>query len=1081
MTSLAEGLAQDASPSLLDPRVLTTATTFVALALVLAAGARMGRRTNAPGRPLALLDRVIRGISWAQMWIPLGIAGGLVTAGGSGNHVLTMVVGGLATVVCALSRLRTRKVSRYERRWHLTLETLGNLGVLVAVTPLGTGWLPSGTVEILLTGGAFVIMQIVSTRLLRWPIPQAWSLAHPVSVLANGTVLAYSFLLYPSTAQGLASIAVSLTAMGTLAVHLGTDDWVLWWSRVESARRFRDHDPRSAEAWLHDEVREPTGLALPHTMADLAVYDLRGDFRQTQWPPNSHAIAAGKHRLTTAEQLITIAQPHLASDDVARAWAHCAFSRSQIREAEADWDAAADGYRAAATGYDEAGLPAIAALARLFRARLLAERLDRRAEATAERAAIAADTHLVAPVRRWAGANAHDLGDDQRYSQMAMQAGLPGNPRLPFPPWLPLVSAAPPGAPAEEHEISRNRLPGTGPAQRMIDQGTKLFRRGRREEGAQKLRAAAVILERNSQQLIAMGVLAELARMQTPTDPRAAFETLNEALRQQERFRDEVIDEQLRLQVNGWFEILHSHQIGLLTAAADASGQPQPSIAAFDLAERSRSQLLLEQLGSTSFRAEHLPGRLVRRERDDMAEIERQRAAMKTAGQRVAAVAAVRAARTRLNVTWQDMTDTGMSGAEYVQLRRGDPLTFTELGPLLGQALLAEYHVTEDAVVLLLVGSGATEPTVVRVPMRRDALTRIVDSAFDDVRSAEPDQWKSLNPLVAPLVQHSEPGQVIWVVPHDQLHGVPLHAIEVGGVPLAERNPTCYTPSAAVMRYCQAKRRPDAGRSVVLADSLVDRPLAHSRAQSRLIASLLGDAERVVGEQASISRLRATVQEEVSVLHIACHGEFDAERPAQSRVLLANQGADGALTAEKILGIRLPADLVTLSACQSGVTHRRQGDELFGLPRALIYAGASAVLVSLWPVDEVATGLLMYSFYLARREGEGKAEALRTAQLAVRTSTCEGVIEYCTMVGGGERTVARSVADIRFHAGDFVTAAEIYATLLDSASGDDRGLCTAHARATLASRGTAVQPDYLRRIYAHPRHWAGFVLIGDWQ
>lgn len=595
------------------------------------------------------------------------------------------------------------------------------------------------------------------------------------------------------------------------------------------------------------------------------------------------------------------------------------------------------------------------------------------------------------------------------------------------------------------------------------------------------MRAAAALLENNSQQLTAMGVLAELARLQTSPDPRAAFDTLNEALRLQERFRDEVVDEQLRLQVNGWFETLHSHQIGLLTAAASATGQPRPSIAAFDLAERSRSRLLLEQLGTTHLRSEHVPEQLVRRERDDMAEIERQRSAMKAVGQRVAALAAARDARTRLNATWHDIAANGVRGAEYVQLRRGDPLTFADLGPLVGPALLAEYHVTEDAVVLLLVRSGATEPAVVRVPMRRTMLARVVGASFSDVRSAEPDDWQALSPLVEPLVQNSTPGQMIWVVPHDQLHGVPLHAIEIDGVPLAERNPTCYTPSATVMRYCQAKRRPAVSSAVVLADSRADRPLAHSRAQSRLIASMLGDAKLLVGEQASISRMRSALKKDVSVLHIACHGDLGTARPAQSRVLLANTDTDGALTAETILRISLPADLVTLSACQSGVAHRREGDELFGLPRALIYAGASAVLVSLWPVDEVATGLLLYSFYRARLAGAGKAEALRRAQLAVRTSTCADVIEYCTMVGGDERTIARSVADIKFRASDFTAAADEYTRLLDSASGDDHGLVAAHARATLALRGTTVQPDYTRRIYAHPQYWAGFVLIGDWR
>jgi CHAT domain-containing protein len=1033
--------------------------------MVFSAGAWIPLRPQpkAPGLPLGLPDRLVRALSWVSVQVPLAISIGIVVHGSPVNPVLTLAVGALASAVCALSRYRARKMVRRERRSHLLLEMAANVGGLGALTAGGIGRIPTGTWDLLLLAGTLMSVQLMSTKLLRWPVPLAWSFAHPAGVFANGTVLAYVFLFVPSTPSAWASIAVSATALVTVAVHLGTDDWSLWWARVESARRFRTDDPRSAAGWLRDEVREPTGLALPHTMAALAVYDLRGDFRQNRWPPDAHAVTSAKHWLATADHLITTAEPHVGS--VAAARAHCTFARGQVLEAAADWTEAVTEYDAAASAYRAAGLPAIAAVVELFRARVLAERLGRAKEAESARAAIARDDELPSPVRRWAGARLDNLADHQIYRDVALRAGLPHLAAGHEPPWLPLVVAAPPGAPAEEHEITRIRWPGTGPAQRMIDQGTRLFRRGEHVKGAVVLRAAATLLEQNSQQITAMGVLAELARLQTPIDPGAAFQTLEEALRLQERFRAEVVDEELRLQINGWFETLHSHQIGLLTAV-EMPDWPNAAITAFDLAERSRSRLLLEQLGGTThLRAEQVPDTLVLRELDALTQVRRERTAMNEPGRRVAGLEAVRSARARLADTWREIAATGAAGAEYAGLRRGDPLTFGDLEPLLGTALLAEYHVTEDAVVLLLAAAGAAEPAVVRVPMRRSALAVA--------------EWQDLSPLVAPLVERSTPGQVIWIVPHDHLHGVPLHAIEVGGVPLAERNPTCYTPSAAVMRYCQAKRRPAENRSLVLADSRADRPLTHSRAQSLLVASILSGAERLVGDQASIGGMRSAVGSGVSVLHIACHGEFDAEQPAQSRVLLANEDGDGALTAEKILGMSLPADLVTLSACQSGVAHRRAGDELFGLPRALIYAGASAVLVSLWPVDEVATGLLMYSFYRARKAGAGKAEALRTAQLAVRASTCAEVIEYCTMVGGDERTLLRNVADVRFRAGDFAAASDAYSALLRS--GDDQNLLIAHARAELAALGTAARPDYGRRMYADPLHWAGFVLIGDWR
>ncbi|MCF1594311.1 CHAT domain-containing protein [Streptomyces muensis] len=1057
--------------------------------------------SGVPGRPVEPVGRLVSAVSWLLVWLPLSAAVAVVVLGSPLHPALMLAAGGLATAACWAGRAATRAMSRYDRRGYLTVDIGTHLGLLLVVTA-DPDALPRDASDFAVTTLAMVLTQVLVTTVLSWPARWAWPVARGVGSIVGGTWLAYACVVQPSTPAAWASILTSLGALGELtARQIPADASPLWWTRVLSAQNFRrdntSYDAHVAQAWLNDEVRSPTGLALPHTMAALAVVCLTGrygkyrwpEYAQRRWPPADAAISEGKAWLDAADDLVDAAEPYAAPDAVVRARADCALSRGQVLEAEANWTGAEAAYRTAASGFTEAGLPDFAALARLFRARVLAERLDRVAEAETERGAIAADSALLAPTRRWAGAKLPEFEDHPEYRKLERAADRP--PIIDLgrrtPPWSPLVSAAPPvTAPAEAGGIAPSLMPADGPAQRLVDRGMERWRRGRHAEAAEDLRTAAELLERNSQQLIAMDVLMELARVQTDVDPSAAFDTLEVALRLQERFRDEVVDERLRLRINGWFEVLHTRQIALLATASGAGWPERPAVAAFDLAERARSRLLLEQLGDTAdLRADALPTALVRRERDQLAEVRRRRAAMGTPGERVRALAAVRAARERLAETWREVAATGAGGAEYAQMRRGDPLRFAEVEPLLGQALLAEYHVTEDAVVVLLARAGAVEPTMVRVPLARATLARVVGDVFSAVHTAEPSDWQVLSPLVEPLVRHSSPGQVIWIVPHDVLHGVPLHAFEADGEPLVARNPVCYTSAAAVMRYCQAKRRTSASGSVVLADSRAEQPLSHSRAQSGLLCTLLDRPTRLVGPDATVARMTAATRGGVSVLHLACHGEFDAERPARSRVLLAADGSDdGLLTAERILGMELSADLVTLSACRSGLAHRRPGDELFGLTRALIYAGASAVLVSLWAVDEVATGLLMYSFYRARRAGEGKAAALRTAQLAVREATLAEVVGYCTRVGGEHRVLARELADARFRARDFAAAADAYAELLESSDGDsedDRRLRSALARATLARQGHAEGPDHTRRIYAHPYHWAGFVLIGDWR
>jgi len=91
---------------------------------------------------------------------------------------------------------------------------------------------------------------------------------------------------------------------------------------------------------------------------------------------------------------------------------------------------------------------------------------------------------------------------------------------------------------------------------------------------------------------------------------------------------------------------------------------------------------------------------------------------------------------------------------------------------------------------------------------------------------------------------------------------------------------------------------------------------------------------------------------------------------------------DGRLTVSKIFDLDLDASMVVLSACQSGMSRIRAGDEMMGLPRAFIYAGVPSVVASLWNVNDRATAVLMERFYKNLKE-MGKAEALQKAQISL--------------------------------------------------------------------------------------------------
>jgi CHAT domain-containing protein len=126
---------------------------------------------------------------------------------------------------------------------------------------------------------------------------------------------------------------------------------------------------------------------------------------------------------------------------------------------------------------------------------------------------------------------------------------------------------------------------------------------------------------------------------------------------------------------------------------------------------------------------------------------------------------------------------------------------------------------------------------------------------------------------------------------------------------------------------------------------------------------------------------------EYRYVHFATHGVLDSERPGLSSLLLSTvddkgKPQDGFLRANDIYNLKLPAELVVLSACQTGLGKEIKGEGLVGLTRGFMYAGAARVVVSLWNVNDKATAELMTRFYERMlKQGERPAAALRAAQV----------------------------------------------------------------------------------------------------
>jgi CHAT domain-containing protein len=258
---------------------------------------------------------------------------------------------------------------------------------------------------------------------------------------------------------------------------------------------------------------------------------------------------------------------------------------------------------------------------------------------------------------------------------------------------------------------------------------------------------------------------------------------------------------------------------------------------------------------------------------------------------------------------------------------------------------------------------------------------------------------------------------------------------------------------------CDARSAPAAVRAwrkereAVAARGTGHKRLPGTEVEVRAIAALVKGSTALLGSQASEQKLDELRErgelKKYRLLHFATHGDVDERSPARSALILAQDRLpdpleqarhkrkvyDGRLTVSAIRAWELDADLVVLSACNTGLGKSAGGDGLLGFAQAFLSRGARSVVLSRWPVDDVATSLLMRRFYqnlLGKRDGlkkgMGRAAALQEAKEWLRTLKAKEAEEAIESL----------------------------------------------------SRGKLIQaPKGQGKPYEHPYYWAAFTLVGD--
>jgi CHAT domain-containing protein len=248
--------------------------------------------------------------------------------------------------------------------------------------------------------------------------------------------------------------------------------------------------------------------------------------------------------------------------------------------------------------------------------------------------------------------------------------------------------------------------------------------------------------------------------------------------------------------------------------------------------------------------------------------------------------------------------------------------------------------------------------------------------------------------LLRPASSALEHCEHVTIVPYGMLHYLPFHCLFDGVQFVVERHDVSYLPSAALMEICYQRGLRTAVERIPLKKSLImgmsdGGRLAFAVQEAKAVAQELG-ASCILDQDATTTLLQEAGATS-PIVHIAAHGLFRLDAPNFSHIKLA----DRQLSAIEVFNLDLSScTLVTLSACETGRGIVGGVDEVIGLGRGFLYAGAASLMTTLWKVDDASSAELMEMYYKALLSEYGKAAALAGAQRAFLAHARTSVVPY---------------------------------------------------------------------------------------
>ncbi len=528
--------------------------------------------------------------------------------------------------------------------------------------------------------------------------------------------------------------------------------------------------------------------------------------------------------------------------------------------------------------------------------------------------------------------------------------------------------------------------------------------------------------------------LAGLARVQRDRgDLDSARASIEKALEIVESSRSNVLSPDLRIAYLAAKRDAYELYVNVLLRLDSTHPDPSLKELAFQTSERSHARGLLDALAETRAGIrEGIDPKLLEQQRELHKEWNANAESMTRSPEARKRFAGLTVRRQQLDARIREVSP------RYAALDAPQPARLEDIRArvLDGRTTLLEYMLGEEQSYLWVVtrntlecielpGRGVLDPIVHRMYTaltarnRRDPSEAIAEKQAR-LRTADGDVSRAANLLKRLLFSRipNAPGDVsirrFIIVPDGSLNLLPFSALGIAGqivnapsaTVLAEMRPDSNAPSArtgAILVMAdpvfnaedvRVSRTPGGHPGALNSVSSFPRlPLSRKEAQTIGAMAPRARVHEALDFDATPSVLKGPDAERFGIIHIAAHTMLNSAHPELSGIVLSQvdrngNARDGFLRLQDIYNLRLRADLVTLSACETAMGKDIRGEGLIGLARGFLYAGATRVVASLWKVDDNAAAAFMERFYgNFYRRGMSPAAALRATQSEMRRTT----------------------------------------------------------------------------------------------